>query len=388
MKRSKNSEYFSNLLLSKLLNAFGIKKKLKTSTQDRINLAAVFHPFSIYLHLATCYSLIALFRTWTTAVKKSVLSSTLSCILSLIVWHIARIHGQKLHNLVENSGSCFENKVISRRYSMILTTATFSVSFLFPIILAFYFVFGVGLNSPAYIDFWFAGNMPKVDEWLQKLLLFMCVFVYMSQQILFPGVLLIFFCVLNLKHAEKIEGLKFAVKTGKLRGIALSKQFYIHRSFLLTVKKQEEVFTFLIFLILCLLILIAFTGLALLMGKSFLLGISFTVCEGILNLYFSTVGIISITYSSSVIHSQFEEINEFYRMEYESRIFEGKNWLSLIDEKKLRCIKMMYKQETPHFTAWNIVRLDKNLVFSVFGGLLTYGFLFIQLKKDKETLNK
>lgn len=382
MKRAKNSEYFSNLFLLKLLNVFGIKRQLKTSSQDKMNLASVIQPFSIYLHLSTFYSLIALFRTWTIGVKKSVLSSTLSCMLSLIIWHIARIHGHKLHNLVKNCGSGFESKVNSRRYSMILTTATFSVCFLFPIVLAFYFVFGSGLNSPIYIDFWFVGNIPKVDEWLQKFLLFMCVFVYMSQQILFAAGILIFFCILNLKHAEKIERLKFAVKTSKFRGMALSKQFYIHRSFLMTVKKQEEIFTFLIFLILCLLISIAFTGLALLMGKSILLCASFTICEGISNLYFSTVGIIALTYSSSLLHCQFEEIKEFYRSEYESRIIEGMNWLNLNDEKNLRIIKMMCKQKTPHFTAWNIVRLDKNLVFSVFGGLLPYGFLFIQLKKD------
>lgn len=118
------------------------------------------------------------------------------------------------------------------------------------------------------------------------------------------------------------------------------------------------------------------------MGKTILLCPSFAIHEGISNLYFSSVGIISLTYSSSLLYSQFEEIKEFYRLGYESKIMEGKQWLNLIDEKNLRMIKMICKQETPHFTAWNIVRLDKSLVFSVFGGLLTYGFLFIQLKKE------
>lgn len=243
MKRAKNRECFSNLFLSKLLNIFGIKRQLKTSKKDKMNLAAVIQPFSIYLHFSTFYSLIALFRTWKTGVNKSVVSSTLSCVLSLIIWHVARIQGHKLHSLVKEIGSDFESKVILRRYPMIMTITAFSICFLFPIILALDFVFNAGFNSSAYVDFWFVGNTPKVDEWLQKFLLFMCVFVYMSQQILFPAVLLIFFSVLNLKHAQKIERLKFAVKTDKFCGMALSKQFYIHRSFLMVIKKQEEIFT-------------------------------------------------------------------------------------------------------------------------------------------------
>ena len=107
-------------------------------------------------------------------------------------------------------------------------------------------------------------KVPK-NECLRNFLLLICIFVYFSEQILFPPLLLICFCVLNLKYVGKIEDVKFSLKDGIYREISLPEQSFIHRNLLQKIKKHKETFSFLMFLILCLMIAMGFTGLASLM---------------------------------------------------------------------------------------------------------------------------
>lgn len=379
MKQVKDNIFSFNtsLFISKLLSFFGIKEQPKTTIQNKLNLTALFYPFSVYMHIATFYNLFALLRCWIIETNKSVFASSFNSILSFTIWHVARMHGLEIHCLLKNCGTDSRRKIFSRKCSIILTIAALFVCFLFPIILPVYIVFDVDLETADILKFWFVGSIPSIDKSLKSVILFICIFVYISQQIFFPATLLVIFCVLNLKHVENMEKMKFVLKKGIHRGISFLKQSCIHKDVLLKIKKHEEIFNFLIFLTLCLLISVGFTGLALLTQKNESQNVY--TCEAIFYLYFSAVGIIAITYSASTIQSQLQDVKKFYRMEYESRVEE--NWLDSIAEKKLKIIKMIYKREAPKLTAWKIVRLDKNLVFSVFGGLLTYGFLILQLKK-------
>lgn len=379
MKKVRGSVFFfkTSLFLLKLLNFFGIKQQSKTKIQNKLNLTAVFYPFSIYMHIATFYNLVALLRCWVSDNSKSVFSSSFNSILSFTIWHVARMQGHAIHSLLKNCGLDPRCKIFSRKCSIILTMAALFVSFLFPIFYSFYFVLVVDFETSDILRFWFVANIPPIDKSLKNVLLFICICIYIYQQISFPAAFIVIFCVLNLKHVEKMDKIKFVLKNGIYHGISFLKQSHIHKEVLLKIRSHEEIFTFLIFLTICFLTSIGFTGLALLTkeGESQ----NFVTYEGIFYLYFSAVGIIAITYSASTVESQLQEIKEIYRMEYELRL--EKNWLDLNDENKLKIIKMIYKRETPYLTAWKIVRLDKNLVFSILGGLLTYGFLILQLKK-------
>lgn len=370
-----------NLFFSRLLQVYGIKDHQNSANKNNINWTDFFHPFSLYLHLTTLYNLLILLRGWIRiSANASVYSSIFTTLLSFIIWYVARAHGGEFHRFLKDCGADFQRKKTPRKYLIIITISAFLMCSLFSIILTLNFVFGDGVKDSDNVQFWFVGSTPPNDELLRNSLLLICVFVYISQQILFPSVLIMFFCVLNIKHTEKVENLKLRVKKSiKFREISLSKQSCLHSRLLLKIKKHEEVFSFLIFLILCLMLALGFTGLALSTQE---LAQEFIPSESIFYLYFSVISIILITLSASMIQSQLLEIKDFYRMKYESIIEENENLTNLIDEKKIKIIKMMYKRELPYLSAWNIVRLDKNLAFSVFGSLLTYGFLILQPKKN------
>lgn len=372
-----------NSFFSRLLQAYGIKGNQNLADKNKINLIEYFYPFSIYLHLATLYNILVLLKEWIKAPSnKSGYSSGFTTLLSFIIWHVTRVHGGELHRFLKDCSTDFKSKISSRKYSISLTIFAFLISVPVLVILALYYVFYTGIKDPDHIQFWFFGNAPPNDEKIQNSLLFVFVFVYISQQTLFPSVLVMYFCVLNIKYTEKVEKLRLELKSKTICGISLSKQSCLHHSLILKLKRHEEIFSFLIFLVLCLVLAMGFTGLALL-TQEFLpeFARGFNRFEGTFYLYFSVISIISITYSASMIQSQFLEIRDFYRNKYESIIEENDNLANTIDEKNIKIIKMMYKREIPYLSAWNVVRLDKNFAFSVFGSLLTYGFLILQLQK-------
>lgn len=128
-----------------------------------------------------------------------------------------------------------------------------------------------------------------------------------------------------------------------------------------------------------------FTAIALIMQKIDEIKL-FRLCEGFLYLYFSLVGILSITCSASMISSQFQIIKDFYRKKYELsnvELIENERIPSLILKKEQKILKLISERKIPHLTAWNFVRLDKSVVFSVFGTMITYGFLLVQLSKNE-----
>lgn len=87
-----------------------------------------------------------------------------------------------------------------------------------------------------------------------------------------------------------------------------------------------------------------------------------------------------------MISSQFQIIKDFYRKEYELSNMESiKNDTipNLTRKKERKILKLISERKIPHLTAWNFVRFDKSVVFSVFGTMITYGFLLVQLSKNE-----
>lgn len=153
-----------------------------------------------------------------------------------------------------------------------------------------------------------------------------------------------------------------------------------HKKLLIRDQKFVEAFSLPSFLLLCLIVVTGFTGMVLLMNNRET-SHYFLISEGVCYMYFTIVGMISMTYSASTIPFQQQEIKDFCRNEYESQT--GGNEATLVIPnviKDYKSLKTIYKRDFIYLTAWDIIRLDKGLAFRVFGMMLSYGFLIIQLK--------
>lgn len=187
---------------------------------------------------------------------------------------------------------------------------------------------------------------------------------------------IILFFTLNTQLAIKVEKMKKSLNKSISLKNKLSKQSYIHMNYIYKVREYDELFSSPIFFTLCLLTVVGFTAVALIMQKSDEIKL-FRLCEGFLYLYFSLVGILSITCSASMISSQFQIIKDFYRKEYELsniELIRNRKIPNAIRRKEQKILKLISERKIPHLTAWNFVRLDKSVVFSVFGTMITYGF--------------
>lgn len=382
--KGKINLFKSTLPLAKLLKIFSINDQFNKPFRGKKCLKSILEPFSIFMHLTTIYNFSILSRYWIYCDgNKSTYGSLINCVLSLIIWHIVRARGHDFHNIIKYIKVRIPLNNFSSRYYITFTIMALSVCSLIPLILALISV--ISNEGPSCGSFWLYGYIPIKPNILVEILSFLCVLIYISQQILFPSVFLILFFTLNIKLVTKVERMKKSLNKNIFFINALSKQSRIHMNYIYKVRKYDELFSFPIFFTLCLVTVMGFTAIALIMQKIDEIKL-FRLCEGFLYLYFSLVGILSITCSASMISSQFQIIKDFYHKEYELsnvELIENERIPSLILKKEQKILKLISERKIPHLTAWNFVRLDKSVVFSVFGTMITYGFLLVQLSKNE-----
>ena len=207
---------------------------------------------------------------------------------------------------------------------------------------------------------------------------FFLLFCYFAEFIIFPTIYLLLFCFLTLRLANFLEETKRFMKTFSVSYNSASYRSSIHEKLLKETKFLEDTFCLPMFVQICLLMTISFTGLA--------LEVEITrkntrhIIEGILYMYSSIIGIIIIIYVGSKVHQPLEEIKLLNRKLYEHAVVYKVNSQTPSEIRSVSILKVMYKRPVVYLTAWGIFRLDKHLLFSAFGTMLTYGFLLIQLK--------
>lgn len=372
--------------LSVFLNVFGIKERNHKTCLIRKDLCfcmiSMLHPFPIFLYFSTLYNVFALYyeSESLTNNSKAWYSSYSKSILSLMIWHLAHLRSNALHNAVRvYSTNVGPGKNLRTKY--IILTFLFGC-FLLLLLFATYVATFVHRGMVDYVKFWTLSLTDEVLTPWKRVLIFFGVFTFIGQQMIFPIVLLVFFCMLTLKLGENLEQIKNGLKTSETWKKSVLELSRIHKEYLLQISRHEELLSLPIFILLILLIMIGFSGMALEMQQQSIHSVTFNASEGIFYMYFCLVGIISVTYSASRIPILLKEIREIYKNAYETSIVEIGDRFSVEDMKGLMILKTMYEREVIHLTAWGVIHLEKNFTFTVLGGLLTYGFLIIQVKND------
>lgn len=375
----------------KLLKIFGIKQNLyKACLTKRNSLSFIvpfLHPFPLFLHVASLYNLTALLIepfSPNIAGSKSKIASIVNSALSLITWHVAFSRSKHLQDVIKNCkrSPAFNRKRTKSKYIFqeIMMFAAISVGFFFPVLFALNTALFTKFDAD-YVKFWFLGYSVEEIDSFTKLLLFSCSLIYMEQQFLFPTAMLLFFCLSAMRLARNLEQFKYALKACRVCKISTSNQHRIHHKLLMQVQKHETSLSLTVFVLLCLIMVTGFAGLALVL-EYLVSSRDYNIFEAIFYLYFCSVPTVSVIFSASQIPHQLTEIRKLYRSAYESCIDDLKNSFSFRDGKSLSILKMALDREVIHLFAWNVIRLDKALAFKILGGLVTYGFLILQFEKD------
>lgn len=369
----------------KLLQLFCIKEDRNDQKEKSIcNLCKfTFRFFSILMLLITFYTIAVFFRSSDNFIngRKSVFSSILTSILSLFTWKVVRLRCNELFSLLRDvENNTFQRRETKSSISKIILMVALSICLLIPVILGLNMAFDTSLADLEYSDFWFLGYKIQ-PKWLKTLALFTCTFIYTGQKILFPTVFLMFFCSLTLKLANNLKRVKVALQENKISTSSLPLQSYVHKKLLMQIQKFQDVFSVPAFLLLALITTLGFTGMSLVLQEP-ISSKRFIISESISYIYFTVVGIFSMTYSASRIPLELMEIKKFYLNAFESKMAESGNSLSEREKRELNILKLIYKRKVMYLTAGGIIQLDRNLAFRFVGGMLTYGFLIIQLNKQ------
>lgn len=373
-----------------LLNAFGIKDQTRNVSKKKIHecVSMLFHPFSIFMHCSSLYNIVVLGRTILnqfTIENKSAFSSMFNSVLSLVVWYVVRNRRNSLHSSIKKCKHISIDDGVNRgqtyKLQKILIMAFLFPCFIMPVLLAFYMAVRINFDIGGYLQFWFVGFDVTQPSWFYRALVFLFAFAYTSQQTSFSTLFIAFFSVSALNLAEDLNQLKMCANINRIWKVSLPTHAYIHKKLLKQAQKYEEIFAFPLFLLMCQIIFTGFTSLALEMQNSTkeIDCLSFKHLESIYCLYFCTVTVITATYAASMVSSLQKGIIELYRNAYEMEVERAEKSPNLNDERKRMILRMMSERQVIHLTAWNFIRLDKQFVFTVFGGMITYGFLILQL---------
>lgn len=168
--------------------------------------------------------------------------------LCFITDNLAKKTRKKLafHSIIRDITRRLPQNKVPRRYLSIL--ASLSMCMLILLILATFSL--IVIKDLRCGIFWFYGYVPIKPNLLRDILTFLCVFIYISQQILFPCVFIILFFLLNVKLTMKIEKMKIALSENIFFRFSLSKQSCMHKKIIYEIRKYDELFSFPVFLIL------------------------------------------------------------------------------------------------------------------------------------------
>lgn len=377
-----------NILLIRILNIIGIKECGRHRSRSKLKfvLSTTLHPFSVFLHLTVLYSFLVLMRSERKFItgQKSKFGSVFNSILSLILWHVVRLRGCQIHSVLkkcnEHLPKTETDDVSGRPKASGVNTVLImiSVCFAIPFVLSTYFAFSKASVLCPYSNTWYFGYKLSAHEYVHRTVIPLLLFAYFMQLTFFPTLFLMIFCFSTTKLANHTKAGKSRMKALGVWQGSVARHSCLQEELLKRIKMHEEVFSFPIFIFLILMTSIGFTGLALEMEVRFEHHVH--ILEGLTYLYLSAVGIISVAYTATSVAQQLEEISSHYKSVYKLILIGNGTLVTRHDMAKIKILKLIYEQPILRLTAWNIAYLDKNMVLTMFGTLLTYGFLILQLK--------
>ena len=373
-----------SVCLTNLLLITGIRKSNVPRFKFRSFCMTLLHPFPFLMYLVMFHKIIVLIlldgRSFFSDSKARIFSS-FSSILSVVLWHIIYFHKNKIHSLLAN---CHQNPAHkSYTNNSYQNKSDYKISFCF-ISLNFFTIFimpaclVLSKSVSLYIDCWIPSFIKSESNCINYVILFFTFFLYFAELIFPSTIFLLIFCFLTLNLVHNLEEAKYVIKVSNVWHDSISYHSQLHEKLIKRVESFDKTFSLPIFILLCLMTTVAFTGLALEIEPT---GLNLQhIVEGFLCLYFSVIGIITVIHVASKVSQQLDEINRLYRKNYESIVVKNESPFTPNEVKKLAILKVICKRPIIKLTAWKLFCLDKSLLFPIFGTMLTYGFLIIQLR--------
>lgn len=356
----------SVVFLLKLFNAVGINND--DITQLNCVKKLKYYLFSIIMHIALFVNTFMLILSF--IYRKFDVKITLACastnILSVAAWHATRKNRNDLKMAINILGVLPETEIRIGKVALSAVLLLFSA---IPTSYALVWVIYLDDNSdtPDWVYGFSANSVPSH----RIILLFLTVNLYVSLQVLFPGLCSSVYCFLCYCVSKWLKLYESKIQSvNKESHIKLATEYF---KILSTVELLEKAFSVPIFLIIFMHILHMFSLLASLITYTKDQYSIPAIAEAIIILLTSVLSTLAIVICASLIPDQVTILKKKWRTYLEKTVLQN----GQVD----KIIKLIAERDTVTMTACDIITLQKRFIFTMFGALFTYGLLVIQINK-------
>lgn len=372
-ENSKYLENFTSNPASFLKKCFQIASILPYSNDIAIIITLKTRCFPLLIHIALITNIVLLITSISTGNWdiKIALACASTNVFSVASWYSMKSNSNKLHLVLQDITTL--TREVDTAFAVIVVKLTLALFLTTPI--AYAVVCAGYYNNSSFPSFWLYGFTVQSMHPYGIVLLFFNVFLYISLQALFPGLCACAYCFLCYaiyKCLKKCELTLINVKS-TFADIVWKTFVTQYFSVLSVAEVLNSCFSVPIFLIILMHVLHMFSLLAsLLTYTKEQFSVPF-ICEALIILVTSVFSTLSIVIFASLVPDQACKLRRRWKRILEETVLE-KDQTDLV-------IQLAVDREIIPMTACDVVTLQKRFILPLFGALLTYGFLIMQINK-------
>lgn len=361
-----------------LLNFFAIQT---SNCSSSVNVCFRIIPFlvAVILNVGSAYSSYILISTGLEEGlgDKTWLMSVLRCIISFSLWWIVFTRRKRLLKHL-NKLRKWSNHVSSLKCATIISISGISLTVIFPIsyVIFWYNCDYIVNEQTGYSSFWLMGYSFENHLNVKKYVLCVCYFVYYLSQFIFPNVLSLIYCVLTWNTSKLVVNIKIPIEMAEGNVIleCLRKRRILKES----AKELESNYTFSVFCLIVYHIASIFSAGTVVLGHTNMPG---TIATFEMSIVFSVsiVCFIGMVLCASKVPASFDVLNGHLRMLHQNVLADDIP-AHKIEMKYSMLLQSVIEEREFYLTVWGFLNINKSMIFSAFGGLLTYGILADKFK--------
>ncbi|KAF8773421.1 hypothetical protein HNY73_016086 [Argiope bruennichi] len=292
------------------------------------------------------------------------------------LWYMVNLKGKIYFKCIRHLKKLSRTKK-SRYREVILIFSVVLISIIFPIYYVVIQAYAETHTDSFIINyFWLLNSDIKNTFGQRTTVIAIASFVYYAEQFIFPCIFAIIYCTLAWKIAEAVSNIEIPKRVIDFQEIL--QLLETRRKLIEFVRYFESTFTVVIFWLTWYNLLSLFATLVMSMGLSVMNSLV-AISEALIIFISCSVSFVGTVLCASKVSDAFVGLKVKLRKLYQNLLKDSIPQTG----NKVMCMKLLESvidEENYYFTLWGFLYMNKSLILSALGALVTYGVVLVQLK--------
>ncbi|GBL99835.1 hypothetical protein AVEN_162839-1 [Araneus ventricosus] len=375
-QKKRNKRYHEETWLQIVMDIFGMTNH-KQFPASQLFIRSFCSASGFLVHASFIYSAAAFILHNGPFSTKRTIPDAISVVLTVIIWHQIHLQFNKFHVFYSYLTNVPKNRLQFTGKEKRIINAIVFIAFSLPVIFSAPMVLSsYKSRSEDYIRFWLLGHSFINQKELESLLLFICMLLYFSSKLLIPSLSAILYATFSYKLSKSIR-LQSEIMKSNVRSHPFSVEIEMYYRILDCCKLFNNYSKVTVLLLICHFCNILYTGLSLALRTKTSAPENAMAIESVLAIVTSTSVVAGLFSFASGIPTAMAEIRTEFRQLYHQIILDDRS----IALKNFVMLKALGDTEPFYLTAWDLFRIDKSLILTIFGTTLSFCILILQLKR-------